>query len=368
MRHALIIAGGSGTRLWPMSTKQLPKQLIPFIDGKSLLEIAIDRLKGLIPEERIFVCAGETHREAILHRVPGMTADRFIAEPTGRDTLNAVALGTGVIAKKDPDAVVAIFTADHLIEPIDEFQRIVASGYALTEAQPNVLVTFGIKPTHPATGYGYLQLGDPITGVDDANASIVDCFKEKPDAPTAEKYVAAGHARYLWNSGMFVWQVKTLLECVKRFAPDNAAQLEKVFQAWDTPAQTATLNEVYPTLAKISVDYAVMEPASADDKVQVAAIPMPLRWLDVGSWPAFGQTREKDEAGNASAGGKTLLMETSNTLVVSDQPDHLVAVLGGEDLIVIHTKDATLVCRKSEAEKIKQLHKQVGEKLGSEWL
>lgn len=365
MRYALIIAGGSGTRLWPMSTKKLPKQLIPFIDGKSLLEVAIDRLKGLLPEQRIYVCAGEAHRQVILQRVPGMTAERFIAEPTGRDTLNAVALGTGVIAKHDPQAVVAIFTADHLIEPVEPFQQVVAKGYALAEARENVLVTFGIEPTFAATGYGYLELGEAIEG---SGASIVKRFKEKPDASTAERYVQAGPGAYLWNSGMFVWRAATLWDCVQRFSPENAVGLARVFQAWGTAKQEAVLNEVYPGLKKISVDYAVMEPASADEKVQVAAIPMPLRWLDVGSWPAFGETRENDEAGNATAGGKTLLMDTSGSLVVSDEAEHLVATIGCEDLIVIHTKQATLVCRKDQAEKIKQLHKEVGEKLGDAWL
>ncbi|MFW6039403.1 MAG: mannose-1-phosphate guanylyltransferase [bacterium] len=362
MDYALIIAGGSGTRLWPMSTRDTPKQLIPFIDGKSLLQLAVERLQRLLPDERIYVCAGEGHREAILGHVPSLAADRFIAEPEGRDTLNAVGLGTGVLGRDDPEAVVGVFTADHLIEPADRFAAIVRQGYALAEARAQALVTFGVEPTHAATGYGYLQLDAPLEG---ANAFRVAQFKEKPDADTAQQYLEAGPHCYLWNSGMFVWRAATLMRCIERFAPENYAGLQRCIEAWRTPRWDEVLRQVYPTLRKISVDYAVMEPATGeqagDGEVEVVAVPLAVRWLDVGSWPSFAQTRASDEAGNCAAGCHTLMLDTRNTLAASSHDGHLIAAIGVEDLIVIHTPRATLVCRADQAERIKELHKQLGE-------
>ena len=362
MRYALIIAGGSGTRLWPMSRDALPKQLIPFIEGKSLLEIAYDRLDGLIPEERRYICAGERHAEAILDAIPGLPPERFLAEPAGRDTLNAVGLGAAVIARDDPEAVIAVFTADHLIRPVDRFQEIIAQGFELAEQHPETLVTFGIAPTTPATGYGYLELGESISGT----AREVKQFKEKPDEATAKNYLAAGPERYLWNSGMFVWRAGTLLDCIRRYEPANAEGLARVAAAWSGPNQAKVLNEVYPALRKVSVDFAVMEPASRDPEFRVAAVPMPLEWLDVGSWPMFAETCPRDEQQNALAAARHVLVDTQRTLVASSDPRHLITAIGCEDLIIIHTTDATLVCSADRAEEIKKVYGLVGEQFGNE--
>ncbi|MEX0885607.1 MAG: mannose-1-phosphate guanylyltransferase [Phycisphaeraceae bacterium] len=366
MRYALIIAGGSGTRLWPMSTAARPKQLIPFIDGRSLLQIAVNRLRGLLPETQIYVCAGESHRDAILAGVEGLARDHFIGEPTGRDTLNAVGLGTAVLTRRDPDAGVGVFTADHLIEPVDAFQATVDAGYALAESRDDLLVTFGIAPTHPATGFGYLQLGEAIHH--DARAFDVQRFKEKPDRPTAEQYLAAGPDRYLWNSGMFAWRGRTMLQCIQRYARANYAGIMQCADDWGSPLRQQTLEKVYPTLEKISVDYAVLEPASQDDAVQLAALPMAVQWLDVGSWPAFAETRPRDDQGNAIAASHHLALDAANNLLASSDPEHLVAAMGVRDLIIIHTPDATLVCHKDHAERIKQLHARLGETGGERWL
>ncbi len=393
MRYALIIAGGSGTRLWPMSTKALPKQLIPFIassDGgkpRSLLQIAMDRLDGLLPQENIYICAGESTRQAMLENLPNLTADRFIGEPMGRDTLNAVGLGCSVLEHKDPDATVAIFTADHLIEPVDQMLRIVEQGYDLAQANEPTLVTFGITPTHAATGYGYLQLGraigstgfqpvttkpgqEPVNDRQDAGptAYLVDQFKEKPEARIASDYFNAGPTKYLWNAGMFVWKASTVMDCIRRYVPENFEALDRLGRTWGSAACKAQLHDTFGKLKKISVDYAVMEPASRDASVRVAAVPMPLSWLDVGSWPSYAETLEKDATGNASAGCRSVFMDSRNVLAVSNDADELITTIGVDDLIIIRAGKSTLVCRKQDAERIKDLHKRVGEQEGEDYL
>jgi len=367
MRYAMIMAGGSGTRLWPMSTAGQPKQLIPFIGGKSLLQRALDRLEGLVPADRRYICAGEAHRELILKQIDGIDADRYLAEPTGRDTLNAVGFAAAALLGDDPDAVIAVFTADHLIQPVDEFQKTVEAGYQLAEQQPESLVTFGIRPAYPETGYGYLQLGDPIGG-DFHGARVVDQFKEKPDADTAQQYFDAGPERYLWNSGMFVWRAETLMRCIEKYRPENYEGLKRIGAAWHDENRETVLHEVYPDLPKISVDFGVMEPASHDEAIQVATVPMNVQWLDVGSWPAYAETCETDEAGNAVGCEKALLLETKNTLVASEEPDHLIATLGVEDLVVVHTARATLVCAREHAQRIKELHAEVKNRHGEEYV
>ncbi len=364
MRYAVIMAGGSGTRLWPMSTADQPKQLIPFIKGRSLLEIAADRLNGLVDRERQYICTGEDFREPIKRSLPRFGDERILGEPEGRDTLGAVGLPAAVIARNDPDAVVAVFTADHLIEPVDVFQQRVHEGYRIAEENPSTLVTFGIRPTYPATGYGYVQLGEALAGFD--NACYAQAFKEKPDEQTARQYLERG--RYLWNSGMFVWPAATLLDCIERYEPEVHDKLQKIAEAWDSDRRAQVLKETYPKLKKISVDYAVMEPAGRDEQVDVATVEMPVRWLDVGSWSAYAETLDEREGRNRVAADACLTMDCKDTLVVSDEPEHLIAALGVTDLVVVHTKKATLICHKDAAQRIKELHKEVGDQFGERYL
>jgi len=366
MRYAMIMAGGSGTRLWPVSRAGEPKQLIRFIrrpgDDRevSLLEVAAERLEGLVPVERRYICTGEKYRGIIKDRLPSFTDDRILGEPMPRDTVNAVGFGAAVFGKDDPDAVFSVLTADHLIEPADVFAEAMDVGYGIVERDPSRLVSFGIKPTFPATGFGYIEDGGEIPETGGLGFRVAK-FVEKPPLAEAERYLSAGN--FSWNAGMFVFHAQTFLELLSRHAPESHAGLMKIREAWGTDRQRAVLDEVYPGLPKVSVDYAVMEPAASDPAVSLAGVRMDVEWLDVGSWPSYGETIEPDGAGNRARGGAAALHDSTGNLVVSTDSEHTVALVGCEDLIVVHTERATLVIPRDRAQDLKALHAMLPEEL-----
>lgn len=365
MRYAMIMAGGSGTRLWPMSRRGTPKQLIQFVprpDGSgmgSLLEFAVARLDGLVPPSHQYICTGEAHRQTILKTVPGAADDRILGEPVGRDTLNAVGFGASVFASMDPDAVFAVLTADHLIQPVQTFHDAMEDGFRLVEEDPTRLVTFGIKPTFAATGFGYIEQGPAIGD----RGFRVARFVEKPDQETAEQYVASG--RFFWNSGMFIFHAAGFMDLLQRYRPDSHAGLARIGAAWGTPRRAAVLADVYPALPKISVDYAVMEPASSDPRVSICGVRMDIDWLDVGSWPAFGQTVKPDADDNRVSGTENVVSVDGrgNLVISSGSGSHTIAMLGCENLIVVRTPDATLIMPRDRAQDLKRLHERVPDEL-----
>lgn len=365
-----------------MSRESRPKQLIPLITpgtGRytgtasgaketrplSLLEIAAKRVDGLIPPERRMICTAEAFRAQIRASLPAFSDESILGEPMGRDTVNAVGLAAAVLAKKDKDAIFIILTADHLITPEETFRERAELAFRLVETDPKRLVTFSIKPTYAATGFGYVERGPVLHGITDAKgkeigrnlAFRVARFVEKPDAARAQAYFESGH--FGWNSGMFVFHAQTFLNCLQRFKPDSYEGLMTIQKSWGTKDQKKVLDEIYPTLPRISVDYAIMEPAARDKDVSVCTVATDVDWLDVGSWPSYGQTLEADADGNRRGGAgaaSVITLDSSDTLVVSDDPAHTVAVLGVKDLIIVRTKDATLVMPRAQAEQLKKLH------------
>ena len=358
MRYAVIMAGGSGTRLWPMSRRHRPKQLLPLIDGKSLLELAGRRLEGVVPPAQRLICTGESHRAALREKLPDFKDDQILGEPVGRDTVNAVGFTAAVLAKRDPEAIFAVLTADHIIEPQDEFRRKLDLAYEVVEDDRRRFATFSIMPTYPSTAYGYVERSDPVPGFQ--GAYLAKRFVEKPDRATAQIYLDAG--TFGWNSGMFVFGANEFLEALRRFKPRSFEGISRIGEAWGTRSQDKVLRQVYPTLPKISVDYAVMEPASQDEQISVCTVTMGVWWMDVGNWPSYGETLSEDAVGNR-ANAKTTHLDSHNIVAVSDDPAHTITTIGCRDLIIVHTRDATLVCPASEAERVRELAGEVDEEL-----
>lgn len=350
-RYLVIMAGGRGERFWPQSRLHRPKHLLPIVGDKPMLTQAVDRLEGLVPPENIFVITNREQRAAVLEVVPSLPPENVVAEPVGRDTAAAVGLAAILVGQRDPEAVFGILPADHVIHDIKGFQAVMKQAFVTAE-QEAVLVTLGLRPTEPATGYGYIQRGDLLAGADGKAVYQVRRFVEKPDLETAREYIESGD--YFWNAGMFVWRVAAIQEALALHTPDLQIGLEEISAQLQAGHDLdGVLTEVYPNLKKISIDYAVMEKAG-----NVVTIEASFDWDDVGAWPAVARHFQADPAGNVVR-GEVVLENSSGNIVVSEG-NHLIAAVGVDDLIIIQTGDVTLVCRKDRAQDIKNVVKTLG--------
>lgn len=356
MIHAVVMAGGSGTRFWPLSRRHRPKQLLPVTGGKPLIAETIARLEGFIPPERTWVVTHRDQAEGVKAAVRRVPRSQVLAEPRARNTAACVALASAVVAARDPSAILVFLPADHDIQPRHAFVQTLSAACASIDAHDGLMV-FGIKPTYPATGYGYIHRGDVHHEVQGVPVRLVKGFREKPDAATAAALLATNE--YCWNSGIFVWRASSILRALQRFEPEIAAAAESVAALLDNnphaffgPRARRALDVAYEAIPSKSIDVAVLERAS-----DVRVIEIDYRWSDVGSWDAVEELVPLGASGQRTAGrGATALtVIDSRGCLVHNSEDHHIALVGVDDLIVVHTKDATLICKRGKAEDVKRV-------------
>ncbi len=344
--YALVLAGGSGTRFWPLSRDAKPKQLLALFDDETLIEKAVGRLDGLVPPERILVLTNEAQIEGIRAALPGLPAENIVAEPCRRDTAPAIALAAGWIAARDPEAAMIALPADQLVVKTEEFRQVLRAAAAAALAEEAV-VTLGIKPDWPCPSYGYIERGARIE-TDDAGTGLavheVERFREKPDVETAREYLDAG--TFSWNAGIFVWTIPTLLRELSLHCPQLADFVEDLRASQDF---AATLEERFPQLDKVSIDFALMEKAG-----KILNLEADVGWDDVGGWPSVAKYLETDDQDNAHR-GPLLAVDSRDNIVFSAEGLPRVSLLGVENLIVVQTADALLVANRNDADQIKKL-------------
>ena len=348
--YAVIMAGGGGERLWPVSTPKRPKQFVDIFGGKPLIRHAFDRLRGLIPPERTLVVTSSRLVPQTRRALPEIPAANIVGEPCRRDTAAAVAVACGLVARLGgQDAVGCILTADQLMKPEKVFRETLRDAIRAA-AKFDSIVTMGIVPDHPATGYGYIECGDAVDVGTTTRVFAAKRFVEKPDETTARRYLKTG--RFRWNAGMFVWRARVMADAFAAAAPDFSPLIASVASAKSVPA---LLRRAYPTLRAISVDFAVMERVK-----NILVAESRFVWDDVGSWQAISNHFPADGAGNVCL-GETALMDVRDSIVVSsDGHRHMTAVVGLSDVVVVHTPAATLVCPRERAQDVKKLVKNFG--------
>lgn len=345
--YAVIMAGGIGTRFWPESRQAHPKQFLNVFGDATLIQNTVARLQGLVPPERCLIVTHERYVEQTQQQLPAIPEENILAEPISRNTAPCIAYAAVTLQARDPDATMIVLPADHVIQNVQRFHKVLEA--AIAKAQdPDALVTIGITPTHPATGYGYLQFDGPESALApdaEPRAYPVRTFAEKPDVATAERFLDSGD--FLWNSGMFIWRADTILNQIEAHLPAAHEAFGPVHEVVGTRREDEVLEAAFQNSPRISIDYGVME--QADD---VYVVPGSFGWSDVGDWRAVYELSDKDEHGNAIQ-GNVLMHDASRCLVHGDE--RLVVVVGAHDMVVVDTEDAVLVCHRESAQQVKNV-------------
>lgn len=342
--YAVIMAGGGGTRLWPMSRRRHPKQTLSLTETRTLFQASVDRLLPLLPLDRILVVTAADQVEALKAQYPQLPSANYIIEPLGRGTASCIGLSAVHVRNLDPDAVMIVVTADHHIEHVDAFCHSMEA--ATQVAHDGFLVTLGIEPTYPSTGYGYIHLGRELGEASALRYFEVETFTEKPDLERAERFLEAGD--YVWNSGMFIWHVDRILEEMARFMPALSHVLTDLDATWQTSEYQLRLDELWPALKKETIDYGIMERAA-----HVAVIPVDIGWSDIGTWASVMDIYAGNAEGNVMF-GDTVAVDTHDTMILA-HGGRLIATIGIGDLIVVDTPDALLITRRDMSQRVRDI-------------
>lgn len=342
--YAVIMAGGIGTRFWPRSRTRRPKQLLKILDDRTMIQATVARLNGLVAQDQIYVVTTEPQLEEIREQLPFLKPDNLIIEPKGKNTAPCIGLSAIMLKHRDPNAIMAVLPADHRINNETLFRKVLAAAERVA-ATEHRLVTIGIHPTYPATGYGYIQINSQADEIDGIKVFKVRTFAEKPDALTANRFLASGD--FLWNSGIFIWSVNAILKEIEEALPELYDGLMEIEKYLGTKLQDEVIKKVYCTIKSISIDYGVMEHSAS-----VFVLKGEFDWNDVGSWEEIYKISDHDENGNVIIGNH-LIRDTRGCLI--DSPRRMIATLGLENLIIIDTDDALLICRRDMAQQVKDL-------------
>ncbi len=361
MLYAIIMAGGAGTRLWPESRKNFPKQLMTLQGERSFLQCTVDRLRPTLKPENIGVVTGKNLENPIRDQLPELTQDAIIVEPCAKNTSGCIALTALWCLERDPNATMVLLPADHVIQPAETFQKTVLVAAQIVENFPEKLIALGISPTYPAESFGYIERGERFETEAEFPTFQATRFHEKPDCRTARTYIEAGN--FYWNAGIFVWKARTILECLRSYAPGVFAPIEKMWASLGTEDFASVLEAEFPKMESISIDYAVMEPAAQDGRILV--LPAPFSWNDVGSWRAMERLFPQDSAGNTSAtrpgSPAPALVDTENCMIRNTDPKKMVACYGVKDLAVIVTPKVVLVFDKNREESVREVTRKLKE-------